>query len=173
MPPKNQAQVKKAKAEEGKAKKAVVAAVVLILLLAPLVAAQTVNGTGGGQGSVYNFPFKDQVRNAVKNLAAAYALIFWAVVVLLAVYAAVHWIASPTTWARWGAIVNIVDHYKSILIGLAAVPFILAAMIFAANLITTGYGAGNVGDAAKTAVDFLNGLLVKSLTDAFGQLKFW
>ncbi len=174
MPPKNQAQVRKAKAEEGKAKKAVVAAVVLILLLAPLVAAQqSGNGTSGGQGSVYNFPFKNQVQNAVKNLAAAYALIFWAVVVLLAVYAAVHWIASPTTWARWGIVISVIDHYKAILIGLAAVPFILAAMIFAANLITTGYGAGNIRDAATTATEFLNGLLVKSLVDAFGQLKFW
>ncbi|RFA92826.1 hypothetical protein [Pyrobaculum aerophilum] len=168
MPPKNQAQIKKTeKPEERKAKKAVVAALFLALLIAPMALAQQAGS------DVYNFPFKDQVQNAVKNLAAGYALIFWAVVVLLAIYAAVHWIASPVTWARWSSIINVIDHYKAILIGLAAIPFVLAAFIFAANLITTGYGARSVADAGKVTVDFLNGLLVQSLIDAFGQLKFW
>ncbi len=170
MPPKQKPQIKQDKREEQKAKKAVVAALFLALLIAPFAFAQQ----AGQQGNkVYDFPFKEQIQYAVKNLAAAYALIFWAAVVLLAIYAAVHWIASPVSWARWSSIINVIDHYKAILIGLAAIPFVLAAMIFAANLITTGYGAGSVGDAGKIAVDFLNGLLVKSLTDAFGQLKFW
>jgi hypothetical protein len=175
MPLKKPKEVPKAEKEEGRTGRAVVAAALfLLMVLAPAALAQQGgNKTGGAGGGVYNFPFKEQVQHAVKNLAAAYALIFWTVVVLLAIYAAVSWIASPTTWARWSAIVTIVDHYKSILIGLAAVPFILAAVIFAANLITTGYGAGSIADAGRTAVDFLNGLLVKSLVDAFGNLKFW
>ncbi|WP_333639463.1 hypothetical protein [Pyrobaculum aerophilum] len=168
MPPKQKPQIKQDKREEQKAKKAVVAALFLALLIAPFAFAQQASG-----GNIYDFPFKEQVQYAVKNLAAAYALIFWAAVVLLAIYAAVHWIASPVTWARWSSIINVIDHYKAILIGLAAIPFVLAAFIFAANLITTGYGAGTIADAGKTAVDFLNGLLVKSLVDAFGQLKFW
>ncbi|MEM1890290.1 MAG: hypothetical protein QXK71_04225 [Pyrobaculum sp.] len=167
MPPKQKSQIKQDRREEQKAKKAVVAALFLILL-APTLLAQQVNGS-----NVYDFPFKNQIQNAAKNLAAAYALIFWAAVVLLAIYAAVYWMASPVTWARWSSLINVIDHYKAILIGLAAIPFVLAAMIFAANLITTGYGAGSVGDAGKIAVDFLNNLLVKSLVDAFGQLKFW
>lgn len=167
MPPKQKSQIKQDRREEQRAKKAVVAALFLILL-APTLLAQQVNGS-----NVYDFPFKNQIQNAAKNLAAGYALIFWAAVVLLAIYAAVHWMASPVSWARWSAIINVIDHYKAILIGLAAIPFVLAAMIFAANLITTGYGAQNVGDAGKIAVDFLNGLLVRSLIDAFSQLRFW
>ncbi len=169
MPPKQKSQIKQDRREEQKAKKAVVAALFLILLAPTLLAQQA-----GQQGNeVYNFPFKEQIQNAAKNLAAGYALIFWAAVVLLAIYAAVHWMASPVSWARWSAIINVIDHYKAILIGLAAIPFVLAAMIFAANLITTGYGAQNIGDAGKIAVDFLNGLLVRSLIDAFSQLRFW
>ena len=173
MPPKQKPKVEKTEKPEGqKAKKVIAAALVLLLALAPVYAQQAGNATGGGQ-DVYNFPFKNQIQSAVKNLAAVYALIFWAVVVLLAVYAAVMWIASPTSWSRWSAVITLVDHYKYIMLGIAAVPFILAAAIFGVNLITTGYGAGSVGDAGKIAVDFLNNLLVKSLVDVFGQLKFW
>ncbi|MEM4439054.1 MAG: hypothetical protein QW680_10565, partial [Pyrobaculum sp.] len=129
MPPKQKPKVEKTEKPEGqKAKKVIAAALVLLLALAPVYAQQAGNATGGGQG-VYNFPFKNQIQSAVKNLAAAYALIFWAAVVLLAIYAAVYWMASPVTWARWSSLINVIDHYKAILIGLAAIPFVLAAMI--------------------------------------------
>lgn len=149
---------KKAVPKEVKKKVVVVAALAALLFALPALAQTTTTAAAGNasnvQGVVQQYVVTP-VANAVKTLAYIYAVIFWASVIILAIYALIMLKAGPTTFSRWSGFVEMVDNYKRYLIGIIAVPFAIVALVTGVVAVTNA--SINPWDVAVSLMKLLFG----------------
>ena len=122
------------------------------LAVAALAARASAQAAGNATGVVQQYVVAP-VANAVKTLAYIYAVVFWASVILLAIYALIMLKAGPTTYAKWQGLVDLIDNYKRYLIGIIAVPFAIVALITGVAAVTGA--AVNPWDVATSLMKLL------------------
>ncbi|MEM4438964.1 MAG: hypothetical protein QW680_10105 [Pyrobaculum sp.] len=174
MPPKQTPQIKKSeKPEEGKAKKAVIAALLLALILwAPLVAAQQ-SGVDKGKEIVWKSGVVEGVQTGFGALTAAWGVAWWASLVIFIVYYVLMSKLAPATWARWGYINDLIDKLKWLLVAVIISPFAMAAVLFGVDAVAQAYGQSSGIDPAAKAGEFLSNVLIKGIADTISNIKLW
>jgi len=120
------------------------------LVLAQLALAQTATTTpaSGGGGDVTSVDFWKGIASGVgKWLRLMFAIAFWASVILLVFYAIMSKMA-PTKYFRLGALVDLIENVKTILLGVfvftASVTGVIAGVAAIANAFGASFGVSPV-----------------------------
>jgi len=169
MPPTPKPQVKKKGAEEGKGKKAVVAAALLLLTLAAFVEGQTAanattNATTAGKGNAAEVvgEIKDWTVGGFGLVVTLFGAMFWAAVGIAIFHIAVSYIA-PTRFQRLGAMWDAVERSKDIAIGLAVL-FAIFYGIMAVGAVISG------NFSTSTAWDLFVRIVTKPFVDIYKEI---
>lgn len=174
MPPRQTPETEKTeKPEEKKAKKAVLAAVLLALIIwAPLAAAQQ-SGVEKGKQIVWKSGIVEGVQTGFGALTAAWGIAWWVSLAIFVAYYVFMSKLAPAVWARWGYINDLIEKLKWLLLAVIISPFAMAAVLFGVDAVAQAYGQSSGIDPAAKAGEFLGNVLLKSIADAFSNIKLW